>query len=65
MDQTSGNIKLDNLSGPFKLTNIQSFHLARSEKSFGHIILVLLLSDVLGVCSGSSLPSFAVQFFYS
>ena len=67
VDQTLGNIKLDNLNGPFKLTNIQSFHLARSEKNFGGIILILFLSNVLCWVSipASPFPSFSVQFFHS
>ena len=67
VDQTLGNIKLDHLNGPFKLTNIQSFCLARSEKNFDGIILILFLSNVLCWVSiqGSPLPSFSVQFFHS
>lgn len=67
VDQTLGNIKLDHLIGPFKLTNIQTFCLARSEKNFDGIILILFLSNVLCWVSiqGSPLPSFSVQFFHS
>lgn len=67
VDQTLGNIKLDNLNDPFKLTNIQSFCLARSEENFDGIILILFLSNVLCWVSiqASPLPSFYVQFFHS
>lgn len=59
-DHISGNSELDNLNSSFEPSNIPSCYLAGSRGKIGHIILVLLLSVISGICSNSPLLSFSV-----